>query len=1060
MKFQFLKRKKFWKRLMIWTIILPILLFTTVVIIVYVKQDAIVQEVLKTFNEDFVGEIEIQDSHVSPFENFPYISVDLDHVKLFETKEDHREPVLSVDDIYIGFDLWTLLSGDYDIKIIELKEGYIHAIQHTDGELNITRALSPQKEIEDTGEEFHIHLKSIELINIDIYKYNEANQLMVESFVEHADLAFKTNDQHVLASVDAQMELNIIIEEDTTFFKHKHLNVFSEMEYLKEEQELIISPSELELEHATFTGDGIVDIANDFYLNLNLYGEKENFEMIMALAPEEVYPVLERYDNAGNIEFLVRIVGKSTFEEVPMVYAEFSCEDAHFTNNVSQKSVDQLNFSGRFTNNGLPGIENMEFYMNDFTARPEAGTFKADLSVVNFDSPEIDMTLDSDFDLDFLARFTGLSSLTDMHGKVEMHMKFHDIVDLTHPERSVEKLNEAYYAELTVEDLGFQTTAFHVPLEKFNTHVVMDGHAAEIEYMTLEVGNSDLDISGHISDLPAILHHTADEVVADLAIASSKIDLKELTSSPDTTVTPVNEQIDDLKLNLKFVSSARNFTESPNLPRGAFFIEDFYATLEHYPHTFHDFHVDLFIEDSNFRLIDFSGFIDESDFHFNGKLYDYERWMEEDPKGDTKIDFDLTAEQLQLEDLFAYKGENYVPEDYRHEVLNDLKFHGTVDLHFNEGFQSADVSLTEVDAKMKIHPFKLENFNGRCHYEDEHIVIEQLAGKIGRSIFEVDLNYYIGEDEAVRKRDNHFGIRADRLDFDQLFSYDQQPEDLAANPQEHEDVFNIYELPFTVMTIDLDIDDLNYHRYAISDLHGRFRTTPDHYIYIDTLRLRAAGGKMMLSGYFNGSDKDAIYFSPNMELKDMDLDQLMFKFENFGQDHLISENLHGSISAKITGKVHMHPDLIPIIDDSEVHMDVQVLNGRLVNYAPIVDLKEYFVDKNVYDVRFDTLTNHVDITKGEMRIPSMTINSTLGYMMVSGMQDVDYNMEYYIRVPLKLVAGTGFKKLFGKNKEEVDPDETDDIEYLAEDKRVPFVNIKIVGNAEDYQVTLGKDKRN
>ncbi|MCH2226066.1 MAG: hypothetical protein MK066_14955, partial [Crocinitomicaceae bacterium] len=408
MKFQFLKRKKFWKRLMIWTIILPVVLFTTVVIIVYAKQDAIVQEVLKTFNEDFVGELEIQDSHVSPFENFPYISVDLDHVKLYETKEDHREPVLSVDDIYIGFDLWTLLSGDYDIKVIELKEGYIHAIQHTDGELNITRALSPQKEIEDTGEEFHIHLKSIELINIDIYKYNEANQLMVESFVEHADLAFKTNDEHVLASVDAQMELNIIIEGDTTFFKHKHLNVFSEMEYLKEEQELIISPSELELEHATFTGDGIVDIANDFYLNLNLYGEKENFEMIMALAPEEVYPVLERYDNAGNIEFLVRIVGKSTFEEVPMVYAEFSCEDAHFTNNVSHKSVDELNFSGRFTNNGLPGIENMEFYMNDFTARPEAGTFKADLSVVNFDSPEIDMTLDSDFDLDFLASFTGL----------------------------------------------------------------------------------------------------------------------------------------------------------------------------------------------------------------------------------------------------------------------------------------------------------------------------------------------------------------------------------------------------------------------------------------------------------------------------------------------------------------------------------------------------------------------------------------------------------------------------------------------------------------------------
>ena len=320
------------------------------------------------------------------------------------------------------------------------------------------------------------------------------------------------------------------------------------------------------------------------------------------------------------------------------------------------------------------------------------------------------------------------------------------------------------------------------------------------------------------------------------------------------------------------------------------------------------------------------------------------------------------------------------------------------------------------------------------------------------------MNYYLGEDEAIKKRDNHFGIRASRLDFDQLFSYDADPHDLAKNPDEHEEVFNIYTLPFSTMTIDLDIDNLNYHRYLLSDVHGRLRTTPDHYVYVDTFRLNAAGGRMMLSGYFNGSNKDEIYFSPNMVVKGMDLDKLLFKFENFGQDHLVSENLHGTLTAKITGKIHMHPDLIPIIDDSEIHMDVEVLNGRLVNYAPIVDLKEYFVDKNVYDVRFDTLKNHMDIKDGEMVIPSMTINSTLGLMVISGSQDMNYNMDYNIRVPLKLIAGTGFKKLFGKNKEEVDPDQVDEIDYEAKDKSMPFLNLHIVGDEEDYKVSIGKDK--
>ena len=37
---------------------------------------------------------------------------------------------------------------------------------------------------------------------------------------------------------------------------------------------------------------------------------------------------------------------------------------------------------------------------------------------------------------------------------------------------------------------------------------------------------------------------------------------------------------------------------------------------------------------------------------------------------------------LKLEDLFSYGGENYVPEDYRHEEFDDLKIHGFADLHF------------------------------------------------------------------------------------------------------------------------------------------------------------------------------------------------------------------------------------------------------------------------------------------------------------------------------------------------------------------------------------------
>ena len=1048
---------KFWKRLLVIVLIVPVVLFFAVVLIAYWKQDKVVQELVSTLNKDFVGEITVDGSHISPFENFPYISIDLDHVKIFETKENHEEPVVDLKDVYVGFDIWTLLSGEYDIKVLELSEGYVHVIQHKDGEMNIVKALSSSKPVEEIQKDFHIHLKSILLSNVDIYKLSEANNLIVESFVDKAELSFKTDSSHIVTGVNAQLEMNIIKDGDTTFFKHKHLNITSEVEYLKLEQQIIVNPSILELEHATFNGEGFVDILDDFFIDFSLYGTKDNFELFMALAPEELYPTLKTFENSGEIDFDVKIAGNSSVGNTPIVDAVFSCKNAHFENSITHKKVDELNFSGSFTNNGLKGLENMEFSLTDFTAKPEAGTFATNLYVKNFESPEIDMSLDSDFDLGFLTSFINATSFEDLQGKIKMHMKFHDIIDLTRPERSIERLNEAYYSEILVEDLRFKTSSYHLPLENLNTRITIEGHQAEIEYFKAQVGNSDLSINGHISDLPAILHHTNDKVTSDLTIVSKLLDLQELTKTEKKE--GIDEKIDDLSLKLKFISSAKSFTESPNLPVGEFFVEDLYATLEHYPHTFHDFHGDLFVEDSNFRIIDFSGMIDQSDFHFSGKLLDYERWLEVEPKGDTKIEFDLTSKQLQLEDLFSYKGENYVPEDYRHEVFSDLKLHGNVDLHFNQGLRSSDVTLTQVDAKMKVHPMKFENFKGRVHIEDEHLVVEELKGEIGKSKFNLDMNYYFGKDESIRKRDNHFGIKASRLDLDELFNYNKPANSLAQKPSEHEDVFNIYELPFSDMTFDIDIDHLNYHRYLLDDLHSRFRTTPNHYIYVDTMRMKAAGGKVELSGYFNGSNKDKIYCSPNLKLNKVDLDKLLFKFENFGQDHLVSENLHGTITTRINGKVHLHADMVPILDDSEVHMDVAVIDGSLMNYAPIVDLKEYFVDKNVYKVKFDTLKNHIDFNNGVINIPNMTINSTLGFMKVSGKQDMDFNMEYYISVPLKLVAGTGFKKLFGRKKEEVKPEQEDQIEYLDRGKKQAFVNLKIIGDAEDFKVSLGKKKK-
>jgi uncharacterized protein YhdP len=358
---------------------------------------------------------------------------------------------------------------------------------------------------------------------------------------------------------------------------------------------------------------------------------------------------------------------------------------------------------------------------------------------------------------------------------------------------------------------------------------------------------------------------------------------------------------------------------------------------------------------------------------------------------------------------------------------------------------------------MKMHAMKLEKFSGRFHFENEQLTVTQFKGTMGQSSFAADLQVDLKTIDQGTAHRNKLKITAPHLNFDELFAW-EAPAATASDSIDHDAVFSVFDMPFPNLDIDVSIGKMNYHKYLLTNLDGKLRTTRDHMLYIDDLDLDIAGGHINVQGYFSGQDRTKIYLNPKLTFRNLDIDQLLIKFDNFGQDAIVAENLHGLISGVMTGKIHVHADLVPIIDDSEIHLDLEVVKGRLDNYEPMLALAEYFQDKNLNRVAFDTLSNHIDITNGLMSIPNMQINSSLGFIELSGTQDMDMNMDYIIRVPVKLITKAGSQKLFG-SKTKSDGEAEDEIQYAEEGKRTRFVNVRMVGNLDDFKISLvGKKK--
>jgi hypothetical protein len=284
----------------------------------------------------------------------------------------------------------------------------------------------------------------------------------------------------------------------------------------------------------------------------------------------------------------------------------------------------------------------------------------------------------------------------------------------------------------------------------------------------------------------------------------------------------------------------------------------------------------------------------------------------------------------------------------------------------------------------------------------------------------------------------------------------QQPTEL--HGAEHDKAWSLFDTEFPNIDCKLDVGSFKYDAYTINKLTADVKVFHDHHVEIKKIGLETAEGSISGNAVFSGRDKNHIYFEPNLTIHHLNLDKFMVKFDNFGQDYLVSQNVHGYFQGKVTGKIHLHADFVPKLDDSNLKISMTITKGKLENYAPLIDLGTYFEDKNVAMVKFDTLTNELLLSNGKLSIPQMIICSSLGFLKIEGSQGIlgKMDMDYTIGVPWAMIKDVARNKIFKKNSEQnQEPDE-----IVKEKDGAKYVYFRVSGDLENYSVNLVKGKRN
>ncbi|TCO74715.1 AsmA-like C-terminal region-containing protein [Chromatocurvus halotolerans] len=1037
-------------------VMIPVIIVIAGLGILYAQQDALMQRIVGQVNDRIEGVMTVDDIRLAPLKGLPYFSIDLREVNFYASRDTAQRPLYTFGDLYLGFDIRDILSNNYAIRTLKVENGHLDVVQRADGSLNLLEAkgITPSAAGDAPEEQapLDLSINDLSIRQVDIAFSSEIDGQAIAVSLDELLARISYRQQHLYVDLLSDLTLDISAAGVPAYFTGLDVHLDIEGDYDELSGMLQVLPSTVSLNNADFRVDGGVNIANDLDMDLRLRGDKSDFSLLAAFLPPDVGEGLDRYQNAGTIFFEGTVVGKAGNGHLPAVEVQFGSEDVWFVNRQTRARVEQLGFTGSFSTGEDGTLRSSILQISNLYAKPEEGVFEGRLAIRNFVDPVVKLDVHADLDLEFLGRFLQLSELEHVRGKVLLDMNFDEIVDLNFPGESLALLKSGVDSELTIRDLQFTLPELAQTVSAMNGYAVMRDGVITLDSLSLRIGDSDLSLNGSLSDFPAMFHRYDSPVRIELTARADRIDLPDLLAVNADLATRFDEVVENASVTLALESRAQELFNFQHLPRGTFFIDDLYATFRHYPHTLHDFHADIGISEREIAVTDFSGEIDDTDFHFSGSLDNYPKWFQEDPVGDSLVEFDLTSRHFSLKDLLTYRGENYLPESYRDEVFRDTALHGRMALHYDRGLQSVDLYLDELTSQTELHPLKLENFAGRAHYEQGHLLLEDFSGALGESDFHVNLSYFFEDPEHPQTRENFLELKSEALNLDTLTGFEDSDE-----PVDHAQAFNVFEVPFPNLRVNADIGRMNYHNYCLEDVSLALRVQEDHYLYVDSLDLGVAGGSLSMTGYFNGSDPDNIYYHSDIDARDLDIDKLMIKFDNFGQDALVNDNVHGRITGRIESTFRMHPDLTPRLEESEAHMELTIDDGSLVNFAPLMAMSDFFGDRNLGLLRFDRIENSLDLKDGALTIPSMLINSSVGFMEVSGQQGLDASMAYFVRVPLRLVGQVAWRKLFGGGRRaEINPARIDEIEAVGDTSDVRFLNLRITGTPDDYSVTLGR----
>jgi hypothetical protein len=483
------------------SIIIVLLITATLVINFLFKQQAI-EFVLRQLGRQVDAKISICEADFTLWKQFPNASVFFNKVhaqssnrfKTANNISDKTDTLLVADKIYLEFNLIKLIKGEYKLKRLTIKNGYLKLLIDGDGNANYDIILKSSQKSE---KDFELELNDL-LFSNTILDYNNlkssikfkglSNKLSIKG-----NFKAKTYDLKVQSSFVAYF-LNV---SGNNYIINKPLEM--DFNLLVDNKKFQIKDGYFKLANLQFLATGDFDLGDSPDINLRITGKKLNLARLIDILPDRYRTTFNDYSASGAAKMFLSLKGSMVKPAYPKVEVQFSLDNA----SVSQKStglkLHNMTLEGYYSNASNNNNQNSLFKLNKFFANLGSGVMSGTCIIENLSQPLVKITLYTNLNLNELKSFFKIETLDIFSGTVDGNVSFSCKLNTLNKVKTSDIKNFICTGSLKLTNTNVRKKNSDYYFEQINGSITLNNNIY-FHDITMFVHGNDYKINGTLTD--------------------------------------------------------------------------------------------------------------------------------------------------------------------------------------------------------------------------------------------------------------------------------------------------------------------------------------------------------------------------------------------------------------------------------------------------------------------------------------------------------------------------------------------------------------------------------